>query len=131
MPPYLRPVAVTLDCADPLALAAFYREATGLAPHPGSGAGFAALTGPDGFVLGFQAVADYRPPRWPGQDVPQQVHLCYEVDEDLGAAEARLLALGAAVPGHQPHDPDHARVLTDPAGHPFCIVRKKRKKGKG
>ncbi|NED88073.1 VOC family protein, partial [Streptomyces sp. SID11233] len=29
------------------------------------------------------------------------------------------------VPGHQPHDPARARVLTDPAGHPFCLVRKK------
>ncbi|EGJ76394.1 hypothetical protein STTU_3605 [Streptomyces sp. Tu6071] len=48
-----------------------------------------------------------------------------------GHGRGRLLALGAAVPGHQPHDPDHARVLTDPAGHPFCIVRKKREKGKG
>ncbi|MFD9459179.1 VOC family protein, partial [Streptomyces sp. NPDC059985] len=24
--------------------------------------------------------------------------------------------------GHQPHE-DRWRVLTDPAGHPFCIVR--------
>ncbi|WP_037869881.1 VOC family protein [Streptomyces sp. SPB074] len=125
MPAHLRPVAVTLDCADPLALAAFYRRVTGFAPHPESGAGFAALTGPDGFVLGFQAVEDYRPPRWPGQEVPQQVHLCYEVDEDLAAAETRLLALGAVLPAHQPHDPARARVLTDPAGHPFCVVRKK------
>ncbi|WP_433341342.1 VOC family protein [Streptomyces sp. CA-253872] len=131
MPAYLRPAAVTLDCPDPLALAAFYQEATGLTRHPGSDAEFAALTAPDGFTLGFQRVEDYRPPRWPGQDAPQQLHLCYDVDEDLTATEARLVALGAAVPDHQPHDPAHARVLMDPAGHPFCVVREKKANGKG
>lgn len=35
--------AITLDCADPLALAAFYQQATGLELHPKSDADFAAL----------------------------------------------------------------------------------------
>ncbi|TWV52736.1 VOC family protein [Streptomyces misionensis] len=76
----------------------------------------------DGFFIGFQRVDDYRPPRWPGQTVPQQLHLCFEV-ADLDEAEARLLELGAGKPDHQPHDAARARVLTDPAGHPFCICR--------
>jgi len=67
-------------------------------------------------------VDGYRAPRWPGQDQPQQLHLCFRIggDETLGEVEARLRELGAGVPDHQPHG-DRVRVLTDPVGHPFCI----------
>ncbi|RFU85413.1 VOC family protein [Streptomyces triticagri] len=115
--------AITLDCFDPSALAAFYQQATGLAPHPKSNADFAALTCEDGLFIGFQRVDGYRAPCWPGQSVPQQLHLCFDV-EDLDEAEARLLELGAGKPDHQPHEAARARVLTDPAGHPFCICRR-------
>ncbi|MFI2714804.1 VOC family protein [Streptomyces collinus] len=113
--------AITLDCADPLTLAAFYQQATGLELHPKSGPDFAALGGEGGLSLGFQRVDGYRAPSWPGQDVPQQLHCCFDVP-DLDVAEARLVELGAGSPEHQPN-PDRWRVLTDPAGHPFCIVR--------
>jgi catechol 2,3-dioxygenase-like lactoylglutathione lyase family enzyme len=113
-------VAITLDCPDPLALAAFYQQATGLELHPKSDTGFAGLNGEHGLLIGFQRVDDYRAPSWPDQIVPQQLHICFKVDEDLTVAEARLLELGAAKPDHQPHG-DKARVLTDPVGHPFCI----------
>ncbi|MFF5219397.1 VOC family protein [Micromonospora sp. NPDC000442] len=112
--------AITLDCADPLELAAFYQRATGLALHPKSDDEFAGLTREDGLFIGFQRVNEYQPPRWPAQSAPQQLHLDFAV-EDLDAAEAMLLALGAAKPEHQPGG-DRFRVLTDPAGHPFCIV---------
>ncbi|WP_217576559.1 VOC family protein [Streptomyces sp. GbtcB7] len=114
--------AITLDCPDPLVLAAFYQQATGLEPPPESDADFAGLDREDGLSIGFQRVDDYRAPRWPDQTVPQQLHICFKVDEDLEEAEARLLELGAGKPYHQPHGAK-ARVLTDPAGHPFCIVR--------
>ncbi|MET8825773.1 VOC family protein [Streptomyces sp. NPDC004610] len=123
MSPRMRLAAITLDCPDPPALAAFYQRITGLEPHPKSDAEFAGLHGEHGLVIGFQRVADYRAPSWPDQTVPQQLHLCFDVHEDLDAAEARLLELGAGRPDHQPHG-DRARVLTDPAGHPFCIVRR-------
>ncbi|MEU9863676.1 VOC family protein [Streptomyces sp. NPDC047971] len=113
--------AITLDCPDPLALAAFYQEATGLEPHPKSDADFAGLCGEHGLLIGFQRVDDYRAPRWPDQTVPQQFHLDFDVD-DLDEAEARLLRLGAVKPDHQPNEA-RWRVLTDPAGHPFCVVR--------
>ncbi|WP_338701779.1 VOC family protein [Streptomyces sp. Q6] len=120
MPLRMRLAAITLDCADPLALAAFYERATGLVPHPDSDGEFAGLTRGDGLFLGFQRVDGYRAPRWPGQDVPQQVHLDFAV-ADLDAAEAELLRLGAGAPASQP-DKERFRVLTDPAGHPFCLV---------
>ncbi|MCX5110436.1 VOC family protein [Streptomyces sp. NBC_00378] len=115
-------VAITLDCPDPPALAAFYQQATGLESHPKSDADFAGLNRADGLFIGFQRVDDYRAPRWPDQTVPQQLHLCFDV-ADLEEAEARLLELGAAKPDHQPHEAGRARVLTDPAGHPFCICQ--------
>ncbi|MGW2173314.1 VOC family protein [Streptomyces sp. NPDC005047] len=113
--------AITLDCPDPPALAAFYQEAAGLEPHPDSHAEFAGLLCADGLFIGFQRVDGHRAPRWPDQTVPQQLHLDFAVD-DLDEAEARLLGLGAGRPEHQPNE-QRWRVLTDPAGHPFCIVK--------
>ncbi|MFI5823732.1 VOC family protein [Streptomyces rishiriensis] len=121
MPLQMELVAITLDCPDPLALAAFYQQATGFEPHPKSDAEFAGLNREDGLFIGFQRVEDYRAPSWPGQIVPQQLHICFKVAESLDEAEARLLELGAGKPDHQPHG-NKARILTDPAGHPFCIV---------
>ncbi|MEU9078311.1 VOC family protein [Kitasatospora sp. NPDC004745] len=120
-PPQLKLAAITLDCADPVALAAFYRQATGFDPHPKSDAEFSGLTRGDGLFIGFQRVDGYRTPQWPGQDVPQQIHLDFEVD-DLDAAEAMLRELGAVRPEHQPLGGDRVRVLLDPAGHPFCLT---------
>ena len=65
---------VTLDCADPQALADFYAAMTGMGELFRSG-DFVALTDGSGCDLGFQRVDDYRAPQWPGQDVPQQFHL--------------------------------------------------------
>ena len=121
MPPQLKLTAITLDCADPEALAAFYRQATGLEPHPKSNGDFAGLTREDGLFIGFQRVDDYRAPRWPGQTVPQQIHLDFAVD-DLDEAEALLLELGATKPEHHPGG-DRWRIFLDPAGHPFCLTR--------
>ncbi|GAA5100188.1 VOC family protein [Nocardia iowensis] len=120
MPVRLDLVAITLDCADPEEMAEFYHQATGFELHPKSGSNFAGLNRPDGLFLGFQRVDDYRAPQWPAQIVPQQIHLDFKVD-DLDRAEALLLELGATKPEHQPAG-DRARVLMDPAGHPFCLT---------
>lgn len=110
---------VILDCADPNALARFYQELTGT-PIGFSTDEFADLTGGAGCDLGFQRVDGYRAPQWPGQDLPQQLHLDFGV-EDLDAAEKRVLRLGATKQDHQPGGKGW-RVLLDPAGHPFCLV---------
>src|SRR6478735_11120296 len=110
---------MTMDCADPRALAHFYQELTGMKPGYNADE-FVALTGGSGCDLGFQRVDGYRAPQWPGQDVPQQFHLDLCVD-DLDAMEAQALALGATKPDHQPGD-RRWRVLLDPAGHPFCLT---------
>ncbi|MGW9430436.1 VOC family protein [Streptomyces decoyicus] len=121
MPPKLKLTAITLDCPDPRALAAFYREATEYALAPGSNGDFAGLVGEDGLVIGFQRVDGHQSPRWPDQAAPQQFHLDFAAD-DLDEAEALLLKLGAVKPEHQPGG-DRWRVFTDPAGHPFCLTR--------
>jgi hypothetical protein len=46
------------------------------------------------------------------------MHLEIRVD-DLDAAVAQAVALGATVAGFQPQE--DVRVCLDPAGHPFCL----------
>ena len=67
-----------------------------------------------------QRVTDHVPPDWPDGPVPKQIHLELAV-QDLESAESTALALGATKADRQPN-PDHWRVLVDPAGHPFCIT---------
>ena len=71
-----------------------------------------------GQCISFQQVESYTPPRWPAQEVPQQMHLDVIVD-DLDAAETAVLDLGATKHEHQPGT--SFRVFLDPAGHPFCL----------
>ncbi|HZD96810.1 MAG TPA: VOC family protein [Micromonosporaceae bacterium] len=58
-----------------------------------------------------------RSPRWPDPDHPQRSHLDLEV-EDLDAAQAQVLAIGATLlfDGGTRH-----RVFAVPAGHPFRL----------
>ncbi|MGX4735740.1 VOC family protein [Kitasatospora griseola] len=114
----LRWSAVTFDCPDPAELARFYTAATGL-PVVYSTDGFVLLGQEGAAGLGFNQVADHRPPSWPDQSGGKQAHLEFGVD-DLDAAQDRLVELGAVAPEFQP-DAERWRVLLDPAGHPFCI----------
>ncbi len=106
----------TVNAPDALALAQFYAQITGGVATGSSH--WAAVTGPDG-CLAFQQVDDFRPPEWPGSDVPMQLHLDFLVD-DLDATGRRVLAAGATRLELQPNS-DHCLVYADPAGHPFCL----------
>lgn len=108
-----------LDCPDPVALASFYAALLGWKVIP-DGDNWADAVGDDGHRLEFQRAGGYTPPRWPGQDVPQQMHLDVTVD-DLDAGEKEVLSLGAVKAEHQPGTT--FRVFLDPAGHPFCLCR--------
>ena len=68
--------------------------------------------------ISFQQVESYQPPQWPGQDVPQQMHLDLIVT-DLDEGESAVIALGTTKAGVQPGT--KFRVFLDPAGHPFCL----------
>lgn len=112
---------VALDCPDPQALAGFYAEMLGWRVEAEEDDDWVEVAGPDGRVLAFQRVADYRPPQWPGQDVPQQLHLDFDVARaDIDAAEEKVVALGAKLVQHDDGKRDW-RVYLDPAGHPFCL----------
>jgi hypothetical protein len=105
-----------LDCPDATELATFY--GTLLDWPVTTSDGWGEIRDTTGQCICFQQVEDYTPPQWPGQQVPQQMHLDVMV-EDLDAAEPQVLALGATKHEHQPGT--SFRVFLDPAGHPFCL----------
>jgi catechol 2,3-dioxygenase-like lactoylglutathione lyase family enzyme len=110
--------SVVIDCPNPDRLASFYEELLGMTRVDDDVDWVAISTGPGTARVAFQLVDPYTPPRWPGQLVPQQMHLDVRVD-DLDAGEEQVLALGATDAGYREGD---FRVYLDPAGHPFCLV---------
>lgn len=104
-----------IDCPDPAVLADFYSALLGW--EIDSSNDWIDLRG-DGQCISLQRVNDYVAPDWPGQRIPQQMHLDVVVD-DLDAGEAAVLAIGATKANHQPGTT--FRVFLDPAGHPFCL----------
>lgn len=107
---------VILDCSDPGALAQFY---SALLDQPITyEAHDVVVVAADETTSGlaFQLDAEHREPTWPDTVVPQQMHLDIMV-EDVGRATPHVLALGATkLPGEG--------VFADPAGHPFCLVKR-------
>jgi predicted enzyme related to lactoylglutathione lyase len=110
--------SVVLDCPDPAALATFYGKLLDWKVDVSDG--WADIRADHGQCFSFQQVKSFTPPQWPGQDVPQQMHIDVMVD-DLDAAEAAVLELGATKHEHQPGT--SFRVFLDPAGHPFCLCK--------
>jgi predicted enzyme related to lactoylglutathione lyase len=108
--------SIVLDCPEPGRLAGFYGALldwkVDVSPD------WAEVRADHGQSIGFQRVEGYVPPQWPGQEVPQQMHIDVMVD-DLDAAETAVLQLGASKHEHQPGST--FRVFLDPAGHPFCL----------
>lgn len=124
---------VILDCADPMVLATFYSTLLGWPLEDASDDHWATLVPPGGGVtaerpdgratLAFQRIDDYVTPTWPGGAHPQQFHLDISVT-DIDASEPAVLAAGATVHDHQPAEDGGFRVYLDPAGHPFCLIRR-------
>jgi predicted enzyme related to lactoylglutathione lyase len=111
---------IAIDAPDGKALADFYAAIFGYSLAYDGPEG-AYITGDGAMPVMFQNVADYRAPRWPDPAHPQQAHLDIEV-EDVDAAEAKVLELGAGrLPGGGGVTSGY-RVFADPAGHPFCLV---------
>jgi hypothetical protein len=112
---------IALDCPDPYALARFYSEITGWPLDPGSRDDWVELDAHGAVTIAFQRAPGHRPPEWPDERSPQQLHIDFDVP-DLDDGERRVLAVGARKAEVQPK-PDSFRVYFDPAGHPFCLVR--------
>jgi hypothetical protein len=119
----MRPIArlhcFAIDCPRPRELAEFYSAITGWPVEHDSDDEWVSLVNNTGAHISFQRVDDYQPPKWPGQEHPQQAHPDFVVD-DLDAGEAALLAIGARKHEFQPGS--DFRVYLDPVDHPFCLV---------
>jgi catechol 2,3-dioxygenase-like lactoylglutathione lyase family enzyme len=107
---------VVLDCPDPAALAAFYSELLGQPITYQSDDWVVVASDDTSSGLAFQLAPGQRRPTWPDPAVPQQVHLDVMV-EDVTASGPRVLELGAT-------KLDGQDVYADPAGHPFCLIRR-------
>jgi len=110
-----------LDCPDPVELAEFYQRIVGGSIKKNDDdPEWIRLEIEDSGDIGFQQVQNYQAPEWPDGS-PQQAHLDFDV-ADLDESEALVIAVGARKAGTQP-EPESWRVLLDPAGHPFCLVK--------
>ena len=119
---------VALDCPDPYALAQFYAALTGIPVETWPGVDPQDMDGIDLVhsslpALSFQRVEDYVPPTWPDGTIQKQMHLDFVVD-DLDEGERHALRVGATKAAIQPGET--FRVFLDPAGHPFCLIRRGR-----
>ncbi|TDP97164.1 VOC family protein [Labedaea rhizosphaerae] len=108
---------VVLDCPDPAALAEFYAALLGQPVTYRSPDWVVVSANDTTSGLAFQLAPGHQPPAWPDPMRSQQFHLDVMV-EDPEAAAAAVLALGATVLDADRH------VYADPAGHPFCLIRR-------
>jgi catechol 2,3-dioxygenase-like lactoylglutathione lyase family enzyme len=113
-----RIIAVTFDCHDAEALAAFWGEALGSTEikrwKDAHGLGYVELELDGAVPLLFQPVEE-------GKVVKNRVHLDIAPTEiDQYAEIDRLVALGAKVLTDDPAE--HFVVLADPEGNEFCVL---------
>lgn len=105
-----------LDCPDPRALAAFYSALLGQ-PVTYDSDDFVVVAESDTTSgLAFQLAPGHLAPTWPLPGISQQMHLDIMV-ENVAEATPGVLALGAK-------KLDGEGVFADPAGHPFCLVKR-------
>ncbi len=110
---------VTIDCADPYALAQFWSQVFGTEMNPDDLPGDAEAS----VVIGdgepeilFNQVPE-------GKDAKNRVHLDFEPDEPRDEAVARLVELGATEIGDFRRDDGSGWwVLADPEGNEFCVL---------
>ncbi|MEU2390378.1 VOC family protein [Streptomyces sp. NPDC007369] len=115
------PQGARVKCAafwahDGKALADFYAAALGWEVTQTFGDTAAMISdGTTAYV--FYTAASFEAPSWPADELVFHLDLSFD---DVEAAEAHLLSLGATKPEHQPGGA-HWTVLFDPSGQPFCI----------
>jgi predicted enzyme related to lactoylglutathione lyase len=107
----LIPGMVTIDCANPRALATFWTEAAGY--HVAGDYGVFMVLEGDGIPLGLQQVPEPR-------NGKNRVHIDWRSDDRVGEVK-RLAALGATVLGEHEVPGLRWTVLADPEGNEFCV----------
>jgi predicted enzyme related to lactoylglutathione lyase len=114
MEPVGRLSAVTVDCLDPVRLAAFWSAVLG-GPVEEPLPGWRRVRGP-AVALTFQPVPEPKAGK-------VRLHLDVTVD-DVARAVERIAALGGRWSGERHDYPEGAvLVMADPEGHEFCIVQ--------
>lgn len=123
-----------LDATDCRNLAEFYRKFLGLRYRPGDelpadgsedDSGWLVLLDSNGNrVFAFNAVPQLARPDWPAHNVPKQMHHDFRVAnrEELELQRSRAEKLGAKLLYDRTDDGEPLYVLSDPAGHPFCLL---------
>ncbi|MBB4685231.1 VOC family protein [Amycolatopsis jiangsuensis] len=108
---------ITVDCADPRGLAAFWTAALGVRVAADYGA-FVMLERPasGGPTMGFQQVPEPRPGK-------NRVHTDF-VASDREAEVRRLVGLGATELDRQTQPGLAWTVLSDPEGNEFCVAER-------
>ncbi|MFI5906087.1 VOC family protein [Dactylosporangium sp. NPDC051541] len=116
----MRLKATVLNASDAGRLARFYSALLEW-PIDKQEDGWVTLRDPaGGAALSLQTEELYRPPVWPAAEHTQQMMMHLDIAcDDLTAAVARAVELGATVAEWQPQD--DVRVCLDPDGHPFCL----------
>ncbi|WP_091300002.1 VOC family protein [Amycolatopsis xylanica] len=105
---------VTIDCADPRALAAFWTEALGLEVSQDFFGEYLVLSSDASPVaIGIQRVPEPRAGK-------NRLHLDLTTEDSDGEV-ARLVALGAKEVGKHEVPGFGWTVLTDPEGNEFCV----------
>ncbi|MFD1827820.1 MULTISPECIES: VOC family protein [Mumia] len=106
---------LVVDAPDPQGSAAFWSAVLG-EPVTYDDGDFVVVSVDDQTSgMAFQRAPGLPPSTWPGPGVPQQMHVDVMV-EDVTSAGEEVLRLGARALGGD--------VYADPAGHPFCLVRR-------
>ncbi|MGH3391919.1 MAG: VOC family protein [Actinomadura sp.] len=106
-------VALAVDCADPPGLAGWWGRLLG-GRVAVAGDGDATLYTPDGLVIDFLAVPEPKAGK-------NRLHLDLR-SSDLQQATEQALALGATL-ADDIYTGDGWRVLRDPEGNEFCVLR--------
>lgn len=124
--PDIRLWGTILDCSDPKALSVFYLKLLKGWERTYADKTFVFIDPPGGGAsIGFQRDPLYEPPVWPGKVGEQQqcAHLDFLVAKaDYAKAVEHAVQCGARVSPVQ-HYKAKLTVLTDPEGHPFCIIK--------
>ncbi|MEO1063908.1 MAG: VOC family protein [Actinomycetota bacterium] len=120
--PAITAIGMTMDCADPVALADFWEAAIGFTERSGDGAPYVTLSAsPVGRPLNHLTLQ--RVPEAKTTKVRAHLDL---FSRDPEAEADRLVGLGARRLDWDQGDEDHggfvAIVLADPEGNEFCVV---------
>ena len=108
---------LTIDCADPRALAAFWTQALGYEVREATDADVEIVDpSADGWPLLFQVVPE-------GKTVKNRLHLDIRPSRSMGEEVRRLEAAGATVQRRVDEHGSFWTIMQDPEGNEFCVLR--------